>query len=62
MGLEPASFGATIPPRVLQEVAQRSESAICKPISVLRFAAGCTVLRSRWCQSGANLARESTLD
>jgi hypothetical protein len=37
---------------VLLGVAQPCRYRISKPISFLRFAAGCTVLRSRRCQSG----------
>jgi hypothetical protein len=39
---------------VLQGVAQECKSRIYKPFSILRFAACCTVLRSRWYQSGIN--------
>ena len=39
---------------VLQGVAQECKSRISKPVTILRVAACCTVLRSRWCQSGIN--------
>jgi hypothetical protein len=38
--------------RDLQGFAQACKSLISKGFSLLRFALGCTVLRSRWCQSG----------
>jgi hypothetical protein len=38
----------------LQGVAQACKSRISKPFSFPRLAACCTVLRSRWCQSGVN--------
>jgi hypothetical protein len=38
--------------QVLQGFAQECKSRISKPVSILRVAACCTVLRSRWCQSG----------
>jgi hypothetical protein len=41
--------------QALQEVAGVCKSCISKPISFLWFAACCTVLRSRWYQSGINL-------
>jgi hypothetical protein len=37
---------------VLQGFAQGCECGISKPVSLLRLALCCTVLRSRWCQSG----------
>jgi hypothetical protein len=37
---------------VLQGLAEGCNSRLSKPISLLRVAACCTVLRSRWCQSG----------
>jgi hypothetical protein len=40
---------------VLQGFAQGCKPCISKPISLLRLARGCTVLRSRWCQSGVNM-------
>ena len=40
--------------QALQGVAEACKSRILKPISFLRLAQCCTVLRSRWCQSGVN--------
>ena len=37
---------------VLQGCAEACKSRISKPVSFLRLALCCTVLRSRWCQSG----------
>src|SRR5919107_3058727 len=36
-------------------IARACKSPISKPLSLLRLALCCTVLRSRWCQSGVNL-------
>ena len=36
-------------------VAQACKSRISKPVSFLCLAPCCTVLRSRWCQSGVNI-------
>jgi hypothetical protein len=46
--------------KVLQWFAEACKSRISKPVSFLRFAACCTVLRSRWCQSGVNITPVST--
>src|SRR5215212_6583881 len=40
--------------QALQEGAQGCKSRIPKRLSLLRVAACCTVMRSRWCQSGVN--------
>ncbi len=40
--------------QALQGCAQGCKSRISKPVSFLRLAWCCTVLRSRWCQSGVN--------
>jgi hypothetical protein len=40
--------------QVLQEFAGVCKSRISKPVSLLSFAGCCTVLRSRWYQSGIN--------
>jgi hypothetical protein len=45
----------------LQGVAQVCKSRISKPISFLRLAGCCTVLRSRWYQSGINIALAAAL-
>jgi len=47
---------------VLQGVAEACKSRISKPVPFLRFALCCTVLRSRWYQSGINIALVSTFD
>jgi hypothetical protein len=44
-------------PQVLQGLAQACKYRIPKPLSLLRFAACCTVLRSRWYQSGISPLR-----
>jgi len=41
--------------RVLQAFAPPCKRLISKPVSFLFFALCCTVLRSRWCQSGVNV-------
>src|SRR5919107_3417702 len=38
--------------QALQGLAQECKSRINKPVSILRVAACCTLLRSRWYQSG----------
>src|SRR5215203_5306284 len=38
--------------QALQRLAQGSRTRISKRVSFLRLATRCTVLRSRWCQSG----------
>jgi hypothetical protein len=48
--------------RALQGCARVCESLIDKPFSFLRFAVCCTVLRSRWCQSGVNITLVATSD
>jgi hypothetical protein len=42
--------------QALQGFAQACKSPISKPLCFLWPAACCTVLRSRWCQSGVNIA------
>src|SRR5215211_3325767 len=42
--------------QALQGLAQDCKSRISKRLSLLRVAACCTVLRSRWYQSGINIA------
>ncbi len=44
----------------LQGFARACKSRISKQLSLLRLAACCTVLRSRWCQSGVNCTLVST--
>jgi hypothetical protein len=51
-GLEPLTCSLRVIGHALQGCAQACKSRISKPVSLLRFAARCTVLRSRWYQSG----------
>src|SRR5215208_3625364 len=53
-GLEPPTCSLRVIGHVLQGLAQECKSRIPKPVSLLRFAPCCTVLRSRWYQSGIN--------
>jgi hypothetical protein len=53
-GLEPLTRSLRVIIRVLQEFAGVCKSRISKPVSLLSFAGCCTVLRSRWYQSGIN--------
>jgi len=46
--------------QALQGFAEGCKSRIFKGVSFLCLAACCTVLRSRWCQSGVNIALTST--
>jgi hypothetical protein len=46
--------------QVLQGLAGVCKSRISKPIFLLCLALCCTVLRSRWCQSGVNITLVST--
>ena len=51
-GLEPLSCSLRVITQALQGVARACKSRISKPVPFLRFALSCTVLRSRWYQSG----------
>jgi hypothetical protein len=51
-GLEPLSCSLGVIIQALQGNAEDCKSRISKPVSFLCFAQRCTVLRSRWCQSG----------
>jgi hypothetical protein len=42
--------------QALQGCAGDCKCRILKPVTFLRLAQCCTVLRSRWCQSGVNIA------
>jgi integrase len=53
-GLEPLTCSLRVITQVLQGVARACNSRIPKPFSLLRLAECCTVLRSRWYQSGIN--------
>jgi hypothetical protein len=60
MGLEPATFGATIRRTLLLGVAVRCRIGLDKPISLLMVAHCFCVLRAEWCQKWCQtiLARE----
>ena len=45
--------------QVLQGFASSCKSRIYKAVSLLSLALCCTVLRSRWCQSGVNITLTS---
>src|ERR687890_1566546 len=49
-------------PQALQGVAGDCKCRISKGLSLLGVALCCTVLRSRWCQSGVNFTLVSTFD
>jgi hypothetical protein len=51
-GLEPLYCSVRVIHHALQGVAGVCKRRISKGVSFLRVAARCTVLRSRWCQSG----------
>jgi hypothetical protein len=51
-GLEPLSCSLRVIHQALQGVAEACESRISRQLSLLWLAACCTVLRSRWYQSG----------
>jgi len=53
-GLEPLTCSLRVISHVLQGFAEACKSRISKRLSVLRIAACCTALRSRWYQSGIN--------
>ena len=53
-GLEPLSCSIRVIHQALQGLAQPCKSRISKPVSFLRLAPCCPVLRSRRCQSGVN--------
>jgi hypothetical protein len=51
-GLEPLYCSLRVIGQALQRLAEACKSRISKPFSIPRVAACCTVLRSRWYQSG----------
>ncbi len=51
-GLEPLTCSLRVIGQALQGFAQGCKCRISTPVSLLRLALRCTVLRSRWCQSG----------
>src|SRR5918996_3124836 len=53
-GLEPLTCSLRVITQALQRFARGCKSRIPKPVSFLRIAPCCTVLRSRWYQSGIN--------
>src|SRR5215217_2970282 len=55
-GLEPLSCSLRVIGHVLQGLAEACNYRISRRLSLLRVAACCTVLRSRWCQSGIRKA------
>jgi hypothetical protein len=55
-GLEPLTCSLRVIGHPLQGLAQGCKSRISRGASFLRIALCCTVLRSRWCQSGINIA------
>ena len=56
-GLEPLSCSLRVIGQALQGFAQGCKSPIPKRLSLLGVAACCTVLRSRWYQSGVNITQ-----
>src|SRR5215203_3704274 len=54
-GLEPLTCSLRVIHHVLQGLARACKSRMFRLLSLLRVAACCTVLRSRWCQSGVNI-------
>src|SRR5215210_669968 len=48
--------------QALQGIARTCKTRISKRLSLLRVAGRCTVLRSRWYQSGINITLVSTFD
>jgi hypothetical protein len=51
-GLEPLACSLRVISHALQRLARVCESRISNRFALLRLARRCTVLRSRWCQSG----------
>jgi hypothetical protein len=56
-GLEPATFGATIPYTLLPGVAHRFITRLDMRISLLTVAHRCGALRPQWCQRGVKRCR-----
>ncbi len=59
-GLEPLTCSLRVIHQALQGFAQECKSRISRRLSLLRVAQCCTVLRSRWYQSGINITLVST--
>jgi hypothetical protein len=55
-GLEPLTCSLRVRQYALQGLARGCKTLISRQLSLLRVAGRCTVLRSRWCQSGVNFA------
>jgi hypothetical protein len=60
-GLEPLTCSLGVISQALQGFARACKTRISKPVSFLSLAACCTVLRSRWCQSGVNRCHKLVL-
>ena len=58
-GLEPLICSLRVCGHMLQGLAEACNYRISRRLSLLRVAGCCTVLRSRWCQSGVNIALPS---
>src|SRR5215210_8861664 len=54
-GLEPLTCSLRVIGQALQGCAGVCKSPVSRRLSLLRIAASCTVLRSRWYQSGINI-------
>jgi hypothetical protein len=61
-GLEPLTCSLRVIHQALQRFAGGCKTRISKGFSLLCLAKCCTVLRSRWCQSGVNISLVSTFD
>src|SRR5687768_13361986 len=61
-GLEPLTCSLRVIHQALQGFARACKTCISKGVSFLRIATCCTVLRSRWYQSGINTVLVSTLE
>jgi hypothetical protein len=58
MGIEPATFGATIRRHLFPEITRRCRIALDKPILLLTVARGCCVLRAQWCQQWCQMSAD----
>ena len=54
--LAPLTYSLRVISQVLQGFARGYKYRMSKPVSLLSFARCCTALRSRWYQSGINIA------
>jgi hypothetical protein len=55
-GLEPLTCSSRVIGHALQGLARGCKYRVSKRLSLLRAALSCTVLRSRWYQSGINIS------